>query len=149
MHSTLTRYAGLPLVFHLVRGIKLEEIIEKIGIRARQYSAVQLIILIISLRIIGIARISHVNQLEDFILRASLGFQRLLDQSTLNRFLGKIDKDKRRLLFNLTTQHLVEARKLTGEILAIDAHFIPYYGKDSPLSLISLVSDTQYSLYQY
>jgi hypothetical protein len=134
MHSTSTRYAGLPLLFSLVRSLRLDEIVERAGIRARQYSAMQLAILIIVLKIIGIARISHVNQIEDFFLRSSLGFKTLPDQSTINRFLGKIDKDKRKLLFKSATKAIIEKNKIKGEVLAIDAHFIPYYGKNSPLA---------------
>jgi transposase len=134
MHSTWTQFAGLPLVFNLVRSLKLDEIIQRVSIKARQYSAVQLILLIVTLRIIGSKRVSHVNQIDDLFLRDSLGFETLPDQSTINRFLGKIDKGTRRLLFTLSTKTLVEAGKVSGEILAIDSHFIPYYGKFSPLA---------------
>lgn len=56
MHSTSTVYAGLPLIFNLVRELNLGRIIESVGIRNRKTHPVKLALLIVALKIVGIAR---------------------------------------------------------------------------------------------
>lgn len=134
MHSTSTRFAGLPLLFNLVKRLNLDEIIKDVLGTKREYSFVQLVLLVVSIRVAGVARLAHVNQLEDIFLRAALGFKKLPDQATLNRLLGRIDPAKGRLLLTRSAQAMVESGVICGSVLAADSHFIQYYGKSQPLA---------------
>jgi len=134
MHSTSTRFAGLPFLFNLVASLKLDKTIKDVLGNKREYSFVQLVLLVASLRIAGISRLCHVNQVEDIFLRAALGFKKLPDQATLNRLLGRIDPAKGRLLFMRSAQAMAKSGVICGRVLAADSHFIQYYGKSQPLA---------------
>jgi len=134
MHSTSTIYAGLPLVFKQVRRLNLDRIIENIGIRNRKIPPAKLALLIVALKIVGITRLSHIHQIGDFLISSLLGFEALPDQSTVNRFLGKINRTQAQKLFSLATEEMIKSGKVEGKVLAADVHVIPYYGEKQPLA---------------
>lgn len=134
MHSTSTRFAGLPLLFNLVARLKLDDIIDWVLGARRKNSFAQMVLLIIALKIAGVKRLSHVNQVEDFFLRDALGIKKIPDQSNLHRFLYAIEPDKGRQLFSLAASSIKQAARARAKVIAIDAHFIQYYGKKQPLA---------------
>ena len=93
-NENLTRYGFFPPIakfFLDYLGLRKRfKLISLKKIRDRDFSIIDLCISMISLPILGIERISHVNDMlcEETVVPKTLGLKRIFDQCTLHRFLN-------------------------------------------------------------
>lgn len=106
------------------------KIMEKVKIKkAKGLDFFMVCLLYLSLKVLGIKRNSHLEKEPDKGVAKVLGLKELPHSVVFSRDFSRLKKEQiKKELFNPAIKHLYKLKGFSGRKIAIDAHFIPYYG---------------------